>query len=187
MPIMQAESDPKPSTEKPNGPFHDSHLSVTQTVSRGEEGRCPLSTSPPPLPDHLHLPQERTHLNRSYQHRIPLCSTVGACICSMYMNVCAWERGMGVQLSPVGCDYFTTTNYSGKRWRCLSHPAAGSCGLDMFRSATAHSQGVQLSGAWIIYLINTYTIKSIAKLWARMLHCCPSDMWHMVCVACGML
>lgn len=90
MPIMQAESDPNPSTEKPNGPFHDSHLPVTQTVPRGEEGCCLPSTPTPltlPLPVHLHLPQERTHLNRSYQHRIPLCSTVGACICSMHLYV----------------------------------------------------------------------------------------------------
>lgn len=108
----------QPIDRETNGPLHDSHLTVTQTVSRGEEGCCLPSTPTPltlPLFVHLHLPQERTHLNRSYQHRIPLCSTVGACICSMYMNVCAWERGMGVQLSPVGCDYFTTTNYSGKR------------------------------------------------------------------------
>lgn len=81
MPLMQ------PIDREANGPFPDSHLTVTQTVSSGARGQWLPSTptAPPTLLVHIHLPQERTHLNRSYQRRIPLCSSVGACIC-MYVD-----------------------------------------------------------------------------------------------------
>lgn len=95
MPIIQAERS-QPIDRETNGPFHNSHLTVTQTVSRGEEGCClPSTPTPqtPPLSVHLHIPQERTHLNRSYQHRIPLCSTVGACICSIYVFIWLYVDG----------------------------------------------------------------------------------------------
>lgn len=73
----------------------DSH---TNSV-KGRRGLLPTldpNSTTPPLSVHLHIPQERTHLNRSYQHRIPLCSTVGACICSIYLYGCMWtEDGDG--------------------------------------------------------------------------------------------